>query len=179
MIFTSVDTMPVELKSVFAHIYDQVGTKFPKAAYKSIGAFSFLRMYCAAITAPHVYGISMQPPKETTQRYLILISKIMTSVANGTLPGQKEPYMAEMTDFIIENQNRLKEYYDNVLLSKGIGTPSLDFKVPVDDKESALCVIHNYLVTYQDKVKAYMSPYTYGKLGELIEKMGVTSETKK
>lgn len=58
--------------------------------------------------------IVVEPPGETTQRYLILISKIMTSVANETLPGSKEVFMGEMKDFIIENQQRLKSFYESL-----------------------------------------------------------------
>ncbi len=41
-----------------------------------------------------------EPPNENVQRFLILISKTLQNIANGTLPGKKEQYMESMNGIL-------------------------------------------------------------------------------
>jgi hypothetical protein len=67
------------------------------AIYKGVGGFFFLRLMCPSITNPHVYGLLENPPDETVQRYLVLLSKILQSIANGK--------------FIVDNAHLTKEHF--------------------------------------------------------------------
>jgi hypothetical protein len=105
-----------ELRIFLAHVYRNVRQKFPNAAYQSVGAFAFLRMICPAITAPQLYGVSENPVGKESQRYLVLISKIVTNIANFN-GGLKEEYLDGMKDFILENQQKVRGFIDAVLVS--------------------------------------------------------------
>lgn len=64
-------------------IHQEVSQRFPASAYKSIGAFLFLRFFCPALVAPHSYGLTQDTPSEVLQRELVLLSKIMQNFANN------------------------------------------------------------------------------------------------
>ncbi len=104
------------LRKFLCHVYKEVGQKYPDASYQAVGAFAFLRMVCPAITAPHLYGVMSHPVGEQTQRYLILISKIVTNIANFSAISYKEDYMQGMKDFIVENQHKVKSFIDNIVV---------------------------------------------------------------
>ncbi len=164
--------------------------RFPDSAYKSIGAFSFLRLFSACVTTPHVFGVLPEPPREKTQRYLILMSKTLTCTANNTIPGQKEPFMAEIKEFIVENQGRLKTFFEEILVrtfSKDFdfmlqksppceAAPTYDIS---DLRDNALCLLHNVLAENVSKLKNLVSSQTFQNTTALLEKMGEPASVKK
>lgn len=50
-------------------------------------------------------------------RHLLLLSKVVQTVANGVLFGQKEAYMMVLNPFIEANQDRLREFLVAVSVS--------------------------------------------------------------
>ena len=51
------------------------------------------------------------------QRQLILIAKVMQNLANDTLPSKKEGYMERLNEFITSNQERLRAFYADLIVS--------------------------------------------------------------
>src|SRR5690606_31540839 len=86
----------------------------PESYMKPVGGLFFLRFVCPALTCPHIYGLTQKPPNKYFQRQLILISKVIQSVANMTIPGTKEPYLLPMTDFVENNIPKVQSFYDQV-----------------------------------------------------------------
>jgi neurofibromin 1 len=89
-------------------------TKFPESKYSAIGGFFFLRFLCPAIVSPESYGLvdsgiflyifnfdlvsidcSLSRPSGAAtltganRRPLILVSKVLQSIANGVQFGKK------------------------------------------------------------------------------------------
>ena len=116
---------------------------FPDANPQTfIAVFVFLRLYCPAITAPHLYGIyegkhlnddirntsshtiskfsniyfSLEPPESNVQRTLILLSKVLQNLANGILFGKKENYMVKLNEFITSNTDTMKSFVQELLV---------------------------------------------------------------
>jgi len=108
--------IPVEIKDILRFVSETVVAQFPDYKYKAIGSFLFLRFIVPAICAPHVYGIYKDPPNDSTQRKLILLSKVLQNLANEAQFGNKEPYMATLNDFLVQNLEPLHKFFDKILV---------------------------------------------------------------
>lgn len=71
----------------------------------------FLRFVCPALAVPQMRGILRNRTSHRTQRALVLISKVLQSLANGAV-SKKEPYMAPIGEFISAETPSLLEFYD-------------------------------------------------------------------
>jgi hypothetical protein len=152
----SLREMPIEFRKIFQTINDAMMERFGSddAVYKAIGGFFFLRFVGPAITAPHVYGLLESPPNELTQRQLVLISKVIQSIANLQVPGKKEKYMEQLADFIENGIPKVKVFYNT------IKTPTTDehkleytdIGMPKEVKNNALASIWSFIWLNQDKM---------------------------
>eukprot|EP01090_Pellita_catalonica_P022477 TRINITY_DN8755_c0_g1_i1.p2 TRINITY_DN8755_c0_g1~~TRINITY_DN8755_c0_g1_i1.p2 ORF type:complete len:117 (+),score=21.38 TRINITY_DN8755_c0_g1_i1:265-615(+) len=52
-------------------------------------------------------------------RQLMLLGKVIQNLANETMPGKKEAYMKQLNDFIINNTEPLRSFYQSLLARKG------------------------------------------------------------
>jgi hypothetical protein len=168
LIKTSVKNIPSAFRKIFVEIDNSVMGKFAgsnEAVYKGIGGLFFLRFVCPAITAPHVYGLLKNPPNTVTQRQLVLISKVIQSIANMQPPGKKEEYMNALTDFINQAIPRIIKFYDN--LRQAVNNPAaeggsdeLEFEVPDNVHLNGLATTWNFLWTEKDKLKSWAEAAT-------------------
>jgi hypothetical protein len=97
------------------HLEKTVKVKYPGANYKALGSFLFLRFIVPCVTTPHVYGIYQSPPGDLSQRRLTLLAKVLQNLANE-VQFTKEPHMAGLNDFIVENLTNLHQFYDKLLV---------------------------------------------------------------
>jgi hypothetical protein len=148
-------SFPIEFRRIFVQIDQTVMGKFQSndAAYKAIGGFFFLRFVCPAITAPHVYGLLEAPPNELTQRQLVLISKVLQSLANMAVPGKKEKYMATLATFIESNIPKMGKFYDEIRQPGSMMGEPTDMEVPKDVKQNALGTLWGFIFLNQEKVQ--------------------------
>lgn len=131
-----------------AHLRREAEKKFPGeypgTLHAAVGGFVFLRYICPAIVVPQKYGLlestwapalpaakqlltSAVAPGPHILRHLLLLSKVVQTVANGVLFGQKEAYMMVLNPFIEANQDRLREFLVAVSVSNS----------PASDKQCA------------------------------------------
>ena len=54
------------------------------------------------------------PFSPLTRRGLVLVAKLAQNLANAVLFGAKEPYMAEVNQFIFDNLGVLQEFYERL-----------------------------------------------------------------
>lgn len=157
LIKNGVSDIPAEFRQIFVEIDAQIMKKFNNdmAVYKAIGGFFFLRFVCPSITAPHYYGLLDRPPNETTQRQLVLISKVIQSLANMQMPGRKETYMESMSDFIEKNMGSVVKFYQDMREASrvNVGSPT-HMDVPDNIRLNALASIGEFIVSYQAKLQA-------------------------
>jgi hypothetical protein len=148
--------VPAELKSVFSEIDSSVMGKFGSidAVYKAVGGFLFLRFVCPALTAPLFYGLLDHNPVEGAQRQLILISKVLQSLANLAVPGNKEDYMRTLNDFVSNNMDKMRAFYDEMRQPVS-SMASGDALSPTDTvKHNALAVIWTQALHHKEKLRA-------------------------
>lgn len=162
LVKTSLKNIPAPLREIFVEIDQSVSAKFPgsmDAIYKGLGGLFFLRFVCPAISAPHVYGLLPQPPNETTQRQLVLIAKVIQSIANMQEPGKKEEYMMVMSSFITTSIPRIVKFYDNLREAANINTHSdiyeREINVPDEVLLNGLAATQAVLSHEADKIKAW------------------------
>lgn len=154
--------IPAPLRRIFVEIDRTVSTKFPgsiDAVYKGLGGLYFLRFVCPAITAPHVYGLLERAPNGATQRQLVLIGKVIQSIANMSPPGRKEPYMEVMGGFINQSIPRIKEFYDNLRQAANVETGALTYDreivVPEEVLLNGLAATQVVLAREAEKIKVW------------------------
>jgi hypothetical protein len=120
----------------------------------------FLRFVCPAITAPHVYGLLESPPSVTTQRQLVLITKVIQSIANMQPPGKKEQYMEVMGSFIETSIPRIKKFYDNLRIAANISSQAdiyhRDIRVPEEVLLNGLAATQTVLVREANKILVWL-----------------------
>lgn len=172
-VMDSVDTVPRELRVIARRVMAFVQLKYPNnhMDYKGVCAFFFLRFICPAVMTPQVYGVLEHSPGETSQRYFVLISKTLQSLANDMLPSQKEAYMAKMDEFVVDNRQALRDFVDELcaiqehttdnsetghLLIDDLGNhnnrdPRL--RVPEELYYQSLAFLHEQYMTHRDAVR--------------------------
>jgi hypothetical protein len=166
-VMDSVNSVPRELRIVAKRVKSFVGPKFNEREmdYKGVCAFFFLRFICPAVMTPQIYGVLEQAPGETAQRYFVLISKTIQNLANGTLPSQKEAYMAKMDEFVVENKDTLHRFIDtlcnvqehaaDVQLDDEEEHNSRDIRLQVQDDlyYSSLSFIHSHYMAHSIEIQ--------------------------
>ena len=161
LIKRSTHNIPRPLREIFVEIDASVSRKYPgstEAIYKGLGGLFFLRFVCPAITAPHVYGLLESPPIEITQRQLVLIGKVIQSIANMSPPTlNKEGYMEPMANFIRSSIPRIREFYDNLRRSANISNHSTIYEreivVPEEVLLNGLAATQAVLVSEAPKLR--------------------------
>jgi hypothetical protein len=162
LIKSSVKNIPAPFRKIFIEIDNSVMGRFAgsnDAVYKGIGGLFFLRFVCPAITAPHVYGLLESPPNVTTQRQLVLISKVIQNIANMQPPGKKEEYMAALNDFIVQAIPKIIKFYDNLRLAVNLPQAGESdeqvVEVPDEVRLNGLAAIWNFLHTEKGKLRKW------------------------
>lgn len=158
----STSNIPRALREIFVEIDSSAAEKFPgstEAIYKGLGGLFFLRFVCPAITAPHVYGLLPSPPTEITQRQLVLIGKVIQSIANMSTPNNREGYMAPMCNFIESSLPRIRQFYDNLRCAANISNHSTIYErqivVPEEVLMNGLAATQGVLVSESNKIIAW------------------------
>ena len=154
--------IPNDFRKIFIEIDNSVMGRFAgshDAVYKGIGGLFFLRFICPALTAPHVYGLLETPPNQVTQRQLVLITKVIQTIANMQEPGKKEEYMAALSDFIVASIPKIVTFYDNLRMAVNIPehgeADNQDIEVPEEVTLNGLSVVWNFMFTMKDKMRAW------------------------
>jgi len=78
-----------------------LGLGYSDDALRLFGSFLLLRFICPAIVSPKRYGLIKSDVTQQTQRALVLISKVLQSIASQVeFEGEKEPYMIPANEFV-------------------------------------------------------------------------------
>jgi hypothetical protein len=155
----SIAEIPVQWKDIFRAMKDAVYFKFQSedAVYKGVGGFLFLRFIGPAITAPHAYGLLENPPNERAQRQLVLIGKVIQSLANMQMPGQKEVFMQSLNDFFVRNIPKMKDFYLALLAFDTFGIPKTQpVTVPEVVVNNCLGWCYGHILTNTNKLRGLL-----------------------
>ena len=56
----------------------------------------------------------IEPPSPEARRHLLLITKVLQSIANGVSLGKKEPFMSPLNEFLARNDKTTKELFNTL-----------------------------------------------------------------
>eukprot|EP01130_Rhizamoeba_saxonica_P004176 TRINITY_DN1716_c0_g1_i1.p1 TRINITY_DN1716_c0_g1~~TRINITY_DN1716_c0_g1_i1.p1 ORF type:complete len:958 (-),score=212.57 TRINITY_DN1716_c0_g1_i1:38-2716(-) len=154
--------MPPEFFTIFQRVFRNIDEKFgdedDTAVYYAVGGLFFLRFVIPSIFAPHVYGTREDPPSPELQRQLVLIAKVIQTIANLTLPGKKEAYMVCMHDFIEKSIPKIIVFYDEVMNNPSPERTDI-VDVPHEAKCNAAGVLYNMAYMKKDKILEYLQEH--------------------
>jgi len=175
-IFESAERCPIVMKISFGFIRFMVTKKYQPSQieivkYTSISAFVFLRFFCTAIQNPKIAGIVrkltilsivkckckifnviLAQLSPIASRTFTLAAKIIQNLANLVNFGEKEPYMKDFNQLIVDNMDRMKAFLDELASCK----EKRALKIGITQDlwlEKELATAANYLFQVNDKLK--------------------------
>jgi hypothetical protein len=86
---------PADLRMVLYQIRCKVNERYrssksTRPGIQGVGAFVFLRLFCAALNAPQLYGLTPSQPDRSAQRKLLLLSKVLLALASKKVAFDKD-----------------------------------------------------------------------------------------
>ena len=114
-------------------LFEEVGARFPDNKYSSVGGFLFLRFFCPAIVSPERNNLTSRkkhliavretsyllfavPVSRDARRFLVLISKLLQNISNGTIGTSKEKYMTMLQDFMEQRLRKLESWFEELVV---------------------------------------------------------------
>lgn len=155
IILDSVDEVPFMLRQICACLSRIVREKFPEAEHFSVAGFMFLRFLCPAIVAPDAFGVVKTAPSSAVRRTLVLMSKVLQNLANGT-ERAKEDYMQPTDVFVAKNLARIRTYFKHISDITRVPLDKVDVNftiIPVPLVEESLTIVHRMIIKNIDVLK--------------------------
>ncbi|CAK5264411.1 unnamed protein product [Mycena citricolor] len=111
---------PIEMRRLFQTVREQVTKNYRisendspenrELPLKSVSAFCFLRFIVPAILNPHLFDLCPGLPDANVRRSLTSIAKVILSIANLTSSVQKEDYMRNVKDLMLDSRPAMVDY---------------------------------------------------------------------
>jgi hypothetical protein len=102
-IVNSVDQIPVQIRILCRHLFEQVSAGAPAdKAYSVTGDFIFNRMLGPAIVTPMAYGLMDEEPSSTSRRALLLVTKVMMMIVHNVQITEKETFLRPMSHLVVD-----------------------------------------------------------------------------
>ncbi|XP_002734096.2 neurofibromin-like, partial [Saccoglossus kowalevskii] len=153
-IISSADEFPPQLRSVCHCLYQVVSQRFPQHSIGAVGSAVFLRFINPALVSPVEYGILEQQPPNRVKRGLMLMSKIMQSIANH-VPFTKQQHMLIFNDFLKNNFDSGRKFFQEIASDcQTIDSNNHSLSIHCDANVLAL---HRLLWNNQEKIGGYLS----------------------
>ncbi|KCV70752.1 hypothetical protein H696_03103 [Fonticula alba] len=177
-IYQSRSRCPYELRVLFNSLQlasiERFGSETVSAngnapRYSVVSAFIFLRLFCAAILTPKLFGLVSDHPADRPRRTLMLVAKTIQTMANIGSFDVKEAYMQPLNSFLQDNTHGMMDFIDYVSKLDNIG-PSIEASVtyPID---LALEAAHLH-----DFVSSYTKEFRKAGLPRLTELLSITDK---
>lgn len=147
--------MPLPLREFIRRLFAASEHRFPGSGYRSIGALYFLRFVCPMIVSPKAYQL-VKENKELTPaacRGLILVAKVIQSVANESTSFEKEEYMKPLTELVMRNVPGVHSYYDAIIKEEQPKGPKISSRSSCPPQY--LLMIVRYLRRDAEKVRSH------------------------
>lgn len=105
------DNCPLHLREICGHLYKEVKDSkiHHDKRYQMVGNFLMLRFLGPAIVSPETFGLVEESPSPEARRVLVLVSKTLQSIANGTTTGDAS-YMSVLAEFQKTNIHPWKKF---------------------------------------------------------------------
>lgn len=117
-LFLSIDRMPASFRSICRELQLTITHHFGEKQNLIVPtSFLFSRYLCPVIVSPQSYGVFSEPPPPQVSRTLVLLSKLVQSLASGVHFGSKESYMTDMNPYLDEHRTMVSRYFERVMSS--------------------------------------------------------------
>ncbi|PRP77550.1 nucleolar MIF4G domain-containing protein 1 [Planoprotostelium fungivorum] len=157
-VYASVDEFPDELRNVYVQLRKCINEKYKGEDNAIVANFIFLRFFNPFIVTPPTRLMPDLTPK--SQRNLIMVSKVVQTLANGTRSQNvgKEEYMMKLTKFFNTNMVKVEQYVEDLAQPPRGGRVSDYAPKPSDmEVESSLNLIFNYIHKNNDKIIEFVT----------------------
>jgi len=111
-ILASSDQLPIEARAFLHSVKKGVEQIFPNSRIRVVAGFLFLRYLVPCLFSPEGFDILPNPPSITNRRTLVLIAKILQSLANGAT--LKEEFMLDFNNYVEQNIPKLEKFMDEI-----------------------------------------------------------------
>lgn len=132
----------------------------------AVGGFLFLRVLCPAIVDPVKHGLWEEKMPPEANRFLLLISKILQNLANGTFVPVKETFMSCFATLTKNWIGPIRKFFDKI--SQPSLTPSRvsrsDFEYTFGELYRARDIIYEQLSEKLDVFRDTLDSTSYEKL---------------
>jgi len=112
-ILSSIEDFPMEIRIFLRNVSRIVCSRFPEKKLVAINACVFLRWLMPATFSPEGFQLISAPLSACNRRTLILVTKVLQSLANDVL-FSKEEYMLPFNDFIREHRSQVKQWLEQI-----------------------------------------------------------------
>eukprot|EP01088_Endostelium_zonatum_P015496 TRINITY_DN3826_c0_g1_i1.p1 TRINITY_DN3826_c0_g1~~TRINITY_DN3826_c0_g1_i1.p1 ORF type:complete len:1333 (-),score=278.45 TRINITY_DN3826_c0_g1_i1:76-4074(-) len=147
---------PPELKWFLQSISSKTSVNFSELTNGVIANFIFLRFICLGITTPNAFGLWKRQPSPESLRFLVLLSKVLQNLAFG-VEFEKEAYMTEMNDFIIQNRDFMNNWLEKISQNDEYEEENNDvyYKVVVNQatRDNCLKWMYSQMITHRQALK--------------------------
>lgn len=156
-ILNSRAVMPKNFMEICHTLQHSTVDRFPESRFFVIGGFLFLRYICPAVVAPDGYKLIGAHITEKQRRMLVLVSKILQTIANERTFGEKEDYMMCMNQLVNEYQSIVQYFFNQlakpVLPDTPDNVPSL--VINSDDYQLALKQVFTQVKAAKTKLSSH------------------------
>lgn len=101
-ILNSFSHVPLPIQDLIRVIAQIVSAKFPESKIQAISGYVFLRFFGPGISSPEAFGMGVEPQVHA-RRHLILIAKVIQTIANGS--SVREDFLKPMEPWMLEQVN--------------------------------------------------------------------------
>lgn len=118
-IFGKNHRLPASISRLFLRTRELISTRFVDEQIDSgrmLIGFFFLRFLCPVIIAPDRFGLATASPDSKARRGLVIISKLLQNLANGTeFDYSKEVYMCEFNHVLSKYRTDLSRFAEELV----------------------------------------------------------------
>lgn len=118
-IYVNRSKCPTDLQRILTKVRQATNAAFPSqgpsAGVQGVGCFVFLRLMCAAMINPQLYGLTATMPEPEVGKTLKSIAKVLNALANKR--GSTAHYdqdLGQLNDFLHEQSNAFDDYIVSV-----------------------------------------------------------------
>lgn len=145
---------PPELRTVLHQIRRKVNeryrsTKSTRPGIQGVGAFVFLRLFCAALNAPQLYGLTPSQPGRAAQRKLLLLSKVLLALASKktAFDKDKDKELVPLNDLLRTYSSAYDDYIIAVSTEPPTAVPVQLLGTRIEDDAELQAAAHRRLTS--------------------------------
>lgn len=158
-ILNSRAVMPRNFMEICNTLQTSTVERFPESRFFVIGGFLFLRYICPAVVAPDGYKLINGTISDKQRRMLVLVSKILQTIANERTFGEKEEYMMCMNPLVNEYQGMVQYFFNQLAKPVLPNTPENvpNIVITAEDYQLALVQVLTQVKAAKTKLAAHPS----------------------